>query len=161
MRPVFPLLALVAALALTPPVLAQSAPVDIGVGASATRENETTLVATAAWLPEWRRTENGVLRWELGAVYVRGRDNTRFDLSEDAGVFHGGARYERDNGFVAGFGVGVQAGRTSALSGNPQFVSTVGWRWDHVSLLARHISNASIKQPNDGETMLVAVWRFR
>ena len=110
------------------------------------------------WRPAATR---GVLRWELGVVYVRGRDNTRFDLSEDAGVVHGGARYERDNGFVAGFGVGVQAGRTDALSGNPQFVSTVGWRWQRFSLLARHISNASISQPNDGETMLVAAWRFR
>ncbi len=152
---------LAVAACLAAPVRAQSAPVDIGIGASATRENETTLVATAAWLPEWRRTARGVLRWELGAVYVRGRDNTRFDLSEDAGVVHGGARYERDNGFVAGFGVGVQAGRTDALSGNPQFVSTVGWRWQWFSLLARHISNASIRQPNDGETMLVAAWRFR
>ncbi|MDC7808398.1 acyloxyacyl hydrolase [Luteimonas sp BLCC-B24] len=152
---------LAVAACLAAPVRAQSAPVDIGIGASATRENETTLVATAAWLPEWRRTARGVLRWELGAVYVRGRDNTRFDLSEDAGVVHGGARYERDNGFVAGFGVGVQAGRTDALSGNPQFVSTVGWRWQRFSLLARHISNASIRQPNDGETMLVAAWRFR
>ena len=151
---------LAVAACLAAPVRAQSAPVDIGIGASATRENET-LVATAAWLPEWRRTARGVLRWELGAVYVRGRDNTRFDLSEDAGVVHGGARYERDNGFVAGFGVGVQAGRTDALSGNPQFVSTVGWRWQWFSLLARHISNASIRQPNDGETMLVAAWRFR
>ena len=51
-------------------------------------------------------------------------------------------------------------GHTDALSGNPQFVSTVGWRWDRFALLARHISNASIKQPNDGETMLMATWRF-
>ena len=143
------------------PAFAQSAPIEIGVGASATRENETTFVASAAWLPEWRRTGNGVLRWDVGAVYVRGRDHTRFDLDDDVAVFHGGARYERDNGFMAGFGVGVQAGRTDALSGNPQFVSSVGWRWQRFSLMARHISNASIKQPNDGETMLLATWRFR
>ncbi len=162
MRPFASVFAAATALCLVLPVHAQSAaPVDVGIGASATRENETTLVATAAWLPEWRRTANGVLRWELGAIYVRGRDNTRFDLAEDAGVVHGGARYERDNGFIAGFGIGVQAGRTDALSGNPQFVSSVGWRWQRFSVLARHISNASIKQPNDGETMLVAAWRFR
>ncbi|MDR7192343.1 acyloxyacyl hydrolase [Luteimonas terrae] len=161
MRPIISSIAAAVLACAVLPAAAQSAPVDIGIGASATRENETTLVASVAWLPEWRRTRNGVLRWDVGAVYVRGRDNTRFDLSEDAGVFHGGARYERDNGFVAGFGVGVQAGRTSALSGNPQFVSTVGWRWERFSLLARHISNASIKQPNDGETMLLAAWRFR
>lgn len=148
-------------LAATLPAAAQTAPVDLGIGASMTRDNETTLVASAAWLPEWRRTEHGVLRWDVGAIYVRGRDNTRFDLAEDTGVLYGGARYERDNGLVAGFGIGVQSGRTSALSGNPQFVSSVGWRWQRFSLLARHISNASIKQPNDGETMLLAAWRFR
>ena len=161
--PTLPVRALVcAALACSTaaPAMAEN-PVDLGIGASATRENSTTLVASLAWLPEWRRTEHGVLRWELGGVYVRGRDNTRFDLGEDAGVVHGGVRYERDNGFTAGFGVGAQFGRTDALSGNPQFVSTVGWRWDRFALLARHISNASIKQPNDGETMLLATWRFR
>lgn len=153
---------LAAGLMLAAPLAAQAAsPIDVGVGVSATRENETTVVATAAWMPEWRRTAHGVLRWELGAIYVRARDNTRFDLDEDVGVVHGGARYERDNGFTAGFGVGAQIGQTDALSGNPQFVSTIGWRWQRFSLLARHISNASIKQPNDGETMLVAAWRFR
>lgn len=161
MRPIISCLAAAVLVCTALPAAAQGAPVDLALGASATRENETTLVASVAWLPEWRRTGHGVLRWDVGAVYVRGRDNTRFDLSEDAGVFHGGARYERDNGFVAGFGIGVQTGRTSALSGNPQFVSTVGWRWQRFSLLARHISNASIKQPNDGETMLLAAWRFR
>ncbi|WP_052772778.1 acyloxyacyl hydrolase [Luteimonas sp. FCS-9] len=161
MRPVHSLV-LAATLSLAAPLAAQAAsPIDVGLGASATRENETTAVATVAWLPEWRRTASGVLRWELGAIYVRGRDGTRFDLDEDVGVVHGGARYERDNGFTAGFGVGAQIGRTDALSGNPQFVSTIGWRWQRFSLLARHISNASIKQPNDGETMLVAAWRFR
>ncbi|MEN4904970.1 acyloxyacyl hydrolase [Luteimonas sp. TWI1416] len=153
---------LAAGLALAAPLAAQAAsPIDVGVGASATRENETTAVVTLAWLPEWRRTAHGVLRWELGGVYIQARGDTRFDLDEDTGVIHGGARYERDNGFTAGFGVGVQIGETDALSGNPQFVSTIGWRWQRFSLLARHISNASIKQPNDGETMLVAAWRFR
>ncbi len=144
-----------------PLAFAQQAPIEVGAGVSATRENTSTFVAMAAWLPEWRRTDHGVLRWDVGAVYVNGRDNTRFDLAEDAGVVHGGLRYERENGFTAGFGAGVQFGKTDALSGNPQFVSTVGWRWDRFALLARHISNASIKQPNDGETMLLATWRFR
>lgn len=161
MRAVLPLLAILALACGVSPAHAQSSPFDIGIGASATRDNETTLVATAAWLPEWRRTARGQLRWELGALYVRGRDNTRLNLSDDVAIVHGGARYERDNGFIAGLGVGVQTGRTDALSGNPQFVSSVGWRWERFSLLARHISNASIKQPNDGETMLVVAWRFR
>ena len=48
----------------------------------------------------------------------------------------------------------------AALSGSPQFISTLGWQWGRFSLLARHISNASLHQPNDGETMLQAAWRF-
>jgi len=148
-----------AVLAAAPLALAQ-APVEVAGGVSVTRDSETTGIASVAWLPEWREAYGGTLRWEIGAIYVHGRSGTRLDLGEDVGVFHGGLRYDRPNGFTAGFGAGLQVGETDALSGNPQFVSTVGWRWDRFSLLARHISNASIKQPNDGETVLLAAWRF-
>lgn len=134
--------------------------VEVGAAVSFTRDYETTPVAALAWLPEWREFRGGVLRWEVGALHVRGRDDTAYDLVDDVTVFHGGLRYERPSGLTAGFGVGVQTGHTDALSGDPQFVSTIGWRWDRFSLLARHISNASIHQPNDGETMLQAAWRF-
>ncbi len=136
------------------------AQVEVAGGVSVTRDSETTGIASVAWMPEWRQAYGGTLRWELGAIYVHGRSGTRLDLDENVGVFHGGVRYDRPNGFTAGFGAGLQVGETDALSGNPQFVSTVGWRWGRFSLLARHISNASIKQPNDGETMLLAAWRF-
>ncbi|MGO1719368.1 MAG: acyloxyacyl hydrolase [Luteimonas sp.] len=150
------LLALVL-LASAPLAMAQ---VEVTGGISITRDSETSGVGSVAWMPEWREGFGGLLRWEVGAIYVPGRDSVHLDLDDDAAVFHGGLRYERDGGFTAGFGVGLQVGHTDALSGNPQFVSTVGWRWNRFSLLARHISNASIKQPNDGETMLLAAWRF-
>ena len=141
------------------PALAQ---VEVAAGISATRDNETTPIGTVTWLPEWRTLgEHGQLRWELGATHARGRSDSSYDNDDDVTVFHAGYRYERtDNGFTTGFGIGVQSGRTEALSGNPQFITTLGWRWGDFSLLARHISNASIKQPNDGETMLQAAWRF-
>lgn len=140
--------------------LAQSR-LELGGGVSITRGNETTPAISAAWLPAWRTMDNAVLRWELGAIHVRGRDDTRLDLDDDVTVAHAGLRYERtDNGLTLGFGIGAQAGETDALSGDPQFVSTAGWRWNRFSLLARHISNASLHQPNDGETMLMAAWRF-
>ncbi|MDH5824911.1 acyloxyacyl hydrolase [Luteimonas sp. RD2P54] len=153
-------LALLAALPLLAPARAQ-AQVEVAAGASATRDNETTAVASVAWLPEFRPLSSAVLRWELGAIHVRGRDDTRYDLEDEVTVAHAGLRYERtDNGLTLGFGVGAQAGETDALSGDPQFVTTAGWRWGRFSLLGRHISNASLDQPNDGETMLVAAWRF-
>lgn len=154
------LAAAVLSAALSLPAAAQSR-FEVSAGPSWTRDNEVTPVVAAAWLPELRPLNNAVLRWELGVIHVRGRDDTAYDLEDDVTVGHAGLRYERtDNGLTLGFGVGAQSGHTDALSGDPQFVSTVGWRWNRFSLLARHISNASIHQPNDGETMVVAAWRF-
>ena len=140
------------------PAAAQS--FEVAGGVSLTRDNEDTPVLTMAWLPEWREFKGGTLRWEVGATHVRGRSDSAYDNGDDVTLFHGGLRYERPSGLVGGFGVGVQEGETEALSGSPQFISTVGWRWNRFSLLARHISNASLQQPNDGETMLQAAWRF-
>ncbi|MGY0559892.1 acyloxyacyl hydrolase [Luteimonas sp. A277] len=152
-RPAFALMLLASA----PLALAQ---VEVGAAVSITRDSETTAIGAVAWQPYWRDAWNGQLRWDIGAMYVHGRKDTHLDLDENVVVAHGGLRWEHTSGFTAGFGAGLQVGRTDALSGNPQFVSTVGWRWDRFALLARHISNASIKQPNDGETMLMATWRF-
>ncbi len=149
------LLVLAAAVA---PARAQS--FEVGAGMSFTRGNEDTPVVSAAWLPEWREFKGGTLHWEIGALHVRGRSDSAYDNGDDVTVFHGGLRYERPSGMVGGLAVGVQAGETEALSGSPQFVSTFGWRWGRFSLLARHISNASLHQPNDGETMLQGTWRF-
>ena len=58
----------------------------------------------------------------------------------------------------------VEDDRVDALGlgalGDPQFITSVGWRWDRFSLSIRHISNASLHSPNDGETALVGAWRF-
>ena len=141
------------------PAMAQ---VELGAGASKTTGNEYTPVASVAWLPEVRALDNATLRADLGAVYVDGRDGVPGrDLSDGVFVAHAGLRYERtNNGLTLGAGIGAQAGESDALSGDPQFITTLGWRWDRFSLLLRHISNGGLEDPNDGETMLVAAWRF-
>ena len=139
---------------------AAAAEVEVGAGVSLTRNNEDTPVATVAWLPAWREHRGGMLHWEFGAMHLRARSDSDYDNDDQVTAFHGGLRYERPSGLTAGFGVGVQSGSTDALSGAPQFVSTLGWRWGRFSLLARHVSNASLHQPNDGETMLQGAWRF-
>lgn len=162
-RPIHAPARLLALLALTLPCAFAAHAADrfeVGAGVSFTRDNEDTPVFAAAWLPEWREYRGGTLRWEIGAMHVRGRSDSHYDNFDDVTVVHAGLRYERPSGLVAGFGAGVQSGKTEALSGDPQVISTFGWRWNRFSLLARHISNASIHQPNDGETMLQAAWRF-
>src|SRR5690606_29704751 len=83
---------------------AAAAQVEVGAGVSFTRDNEDTPVAAVAWLPEWREFRGGTLRWELGAMHVRGRSDSAYDNGDDVTVFHGGLRYERPSGMVAGFG---------------------------------------------------------
>lgn len=42
---------------------------------------------------------------------------------------------------------------TEALSSHYQFVSTLGWQGEHLSLQIRHVSNGGLHDPNRGETM--------
>lgn len=135
---------------------------EAAAGVSATKGNEPTAVASVAWLPHVRDLEHATLRADVGALYVDGRgDIPGRDLADDVVVAYAGLRYERTgNGLTLGAGVGAQAGESDALSGAPQFVTTLGWRWQAFSLLLRHVSNASIDQPNHGETMLLGAWRF-
>lgn len=149
-------------LAALPPLAQADAGLEVAAGASTTTDREFTRVASVAWLPELRRFERAALRAEVGVVHVDGRRPVPGrDLVDDVQVGFLGLRYERaDSGLTLGAGIGAQAGETDALSGDPQFVTTAGWRWDRFSLLVRHISNASLHAPNDGETMLLGAWRF-
>ncbi len=147
-------------LALLSPTAFGQANIEVHGGMSATTGGETTSVVAAAWTPELRKTDHGSLRLELGAMRFDGRDVPGRDLSDNVGVGYVGLRFERDNGFLYGFGVGAQSGHSDALSGDPQFVSSLGWRWSRFSLIGRHVSNASLHEPNNGETMLLAGWRF-
>lgn len=141
---------------------ALAADIELAAGASTTTDREFTRVASVAWLPAIRPLDSALLRAEVGAIHVDGRGEVRGrDLADSVTVGFVGLRYERtDNGLTLGAGIGAQSGETDALSGDPQFVTTAGWRMDRFSLLVRHISNASLHSPNDGETMLVAAWRF-
>jgi len=133
---------------------------EIGAGLSLTRDEETTSTLALAWLPLQRDVRGGMLHGDIGAIHIRGRHHSRYNNAAGVSILHGGIRYERANGLIIGFGAGVQHGRTDALSGDPQFISSIGWRWNHVSLMLRHISNASLHKPNEGENILQAAWRF-
>jgi len=153
------LLVTVCALLAAIPATAQTH-LEIGAGLSFTRDNEDTQAAVIAWLPPWREAYGGLLRADMGAMYLRKRSHSRYNNAQSVRLVHAGLRYERANGLTAGFAVGVQDGKTDALSGGPQFISSIGWRWGRVSLLLRHISNAGLHNPNEGENILQLGWRF-
>jgi len=145
------------------PAAAQSRPesgFELGAGMSFTRDEEHTPAIGIAWLPYWREFHQGTLRWDLGAIHLRARDHSRYDNDDAVNIFHAGLRYERPGGLIGGFAIAVQHGKTDALSGDPQFISSIGWRWNRISLMFRHISNARLHGPNEGENILQLGWRF-
>lgn len=134
------------ALASAPLATARAASdIEVALGASTTTDREFTRTASVAWVPELRQLDNAVLRAQAGLIYIHGRGQVvDRDLEDDVWVGYVGLRYERsDNGLTLGAAIGAQSGETDALSGDPQFVTSVGWRWDRLSLSVRHISNAS------------------
>lgn len=142
------------------PVAFAQANIELQGGVSTTTGGERTGVIAASWLPAIKPTRNGVLRLDIGAMRFDGRDTPRRNLADDVGVYYVGIRSEHQSGLLWGIGVGAQSGHTDALSGDPQFVSSLGWRWRHFTLMLRHVSNATLHQPNDGETALLAGLRF-
>lgn len=142
--------------------LPAAAETEISGGVALPIRGKPAPIVGVAWLPELRTFDSAVLRLDLGLVVVGPRDTPKNrSLDDTVAVGLVGVRYERtDSGFFAGFAVGAQAGETDALSGGPQFASTLGWRWDRWSLAYRHISNAGIEEPNFGEDTLLVGYRF-
>lgn len=143
-------------------VLPAAAETEVSGGVAVPIRGIPAPVAGIAWLPELRTLDSAVLRLELGLVAVGPRDTVKNrSLDDTVAVGLIGLRYERtDNGFFAGFAIGAQAGETDALSGGPQFASTLGWRWDRWSLAYRHISNGGIDEPNFGEDIVLLGYHF-
>lgn len=134
------------------------ADIELQAGVSTTRGSERTDLVAASWLPALDATPARVLRLDIGAMRFGGR--ARPESGDVVRVLYLGIRSERDSGLVWGLGVGVQSGRSQALSGDPQFVSSLGWRWNRFTLTLRHVSNAGLHGPNHGETALLAGLRF-
>lgn len=139
---------------------ASASAVEVLVGASTPIEHEWTPVGAIAWQPELRTYARGVLNWDLGLTWVGARDTSRRRLDRSVLVSHLGFRFDRNDGLTLGFGIGSQRNLTDALSGEPQFVSTIGWIRGRWVFLVRHISNGGLDDPNIGETMLLAGMRF-
>lgn len=54
----------------------------------------------------------------------------------------------------------LNTNETASLSGHVQFGNGIGYRGRQWELMLRHVSNARLKKPNHGETMLLVGYRF-
>lgn len=109
---------------------------------------------------------SGRLDWtpDISAGWIDNRDvrryrNWEYDTNHAVALLAAGARFHYgapDAWYRPLFFSFQLAGinhTTQALSSHYQFVSTLGWQGEHLSLQIRHISNGGFNGPNRGETM--------
>ncbi len=132
-------------------------------GKSITSQGRTTSVVEGEWLGKARQWKGIVFQPDIGLTYVAARHHQRSrDFSRGAGVGAVGVRFpELPYHLFFSFQLGVAGPETPALSSAQQFVSSLGWADDNTVLLVRHISNASTRKPNLGETMLLFGVEFK
>ncbi|WP_300621691.1 acyloxyacyl hydrolase [Dokdonella sp.] len=124
-------------------------------GPSVTLSKEWTGAAFVERLGTLRAT--GPLAWapDFALGVVAARSTRRASLDRDVVLAALGARvYVWHTLFVSGQ-VALLAGRTDALSSAGEFVTSVGWQGGRWTAMVRHISNARLREPNHGETMLL------
>lgn len=113
-----------------------------------------------------RRLGDSRLSWAPDASlgWIDGRDTSRFgegrySARDPVWLAALGARFRYGDpgdwyrSLFFSFQPALQHGRTQALSSVYEFVSTLGWQGQHVSVQIRHVSNGSLQGPNRGETM--------
>jgi hypothetical protein len=90
----------------------------------------------------------------LGAI----GGTSRFGDARDETVWLGavGARLNLWRGFFTSFELGAVSSQTPAFSSTYQFVTSLGWSYEHFVVSLRHVSNGGLKGSNYGETMLLA-----
>jgi hypothetical protein len=141
---------------------AQAGELDLTAGASATvgvRWAPVAFLDAGADAHEWAG-----LHWQPVATlgWIGSRDDGNDHLDHDVAIAGAGVRLvDWWGGAFIGFEVAYAGERTDALSSHEQFISSLGWRGEHVIFMVRHISNGDIfGGRNLGETMVLAGLTF-
>jgi hypothetical protein len=101
---------------------------------------------------------------DVSVGWIDGRDVARFrgkryTTSDSIALLAAGIRLYGGDGdewsrrWFLGLQPVLHTGRTQALSSVYEFATTLGWQGRRFSVQLRHISNASLHEPNRGETM--------
>jgi len=96
----------------------------------------------------------------LSLGVIGGKGTARDQADRTVGVLAGGVRITSPWGLFLQEQGAVIGPRTQALSSTGQFVSSLGWQGERLSVQVRHISNGGAHGRNAGETMALLGWRF-
>ena len=128
-------------------------------------DGHATSAAFAETVFASRRIGDSHFSWapDVSVGWIGGRalaryDDRRYRTRDDVWLLAAGARFRYGEamdgrGLFLSVQPALQRGRTQGLSSGYEFVSTLGWQGEHVSVQLRHVSNAGLHGPNRGETM--------
>lgn len=122
----------------------------VGAGAASEHHGEGATVASIAWRGQQRHP------WEVMVGHIGKREDTN---AEDSWYLAGSKRLYWRQWFVSG-GLAWVNVDNDILSGHGQFITGAGRDIGRLSVSLRHLSNASTKGRNRGETLLMLEYRF-
>jgi hypothetical protein len=125
-----------------------SARAELGLGLVDEIEGDRTEIATLAWLTEQRHP------WEFLIGHIHARDGHE-SLHSPSVTFAAASKRLTWRNFYLASGVALTDADNEILSGEVQFLSTLGWMLGDWSVALRHLSNANTGGRNRGETFLV------
>lgn len=140
-------LVLVATLGLSQPALAG---LHVGAGAANQHHGEGATAASIAWRGQQRHP------WELLLGHIGQRESAN---AGESWYLAGSKRLYWRQWFVSG-GLAWVNVDNDILSGHGQFITGTGRDFGPMSVSLRHLSNASTKGRNRGETLLMLEYRF-
>jgi len=128
------------------------------VGSGFTRSNSWSNAAFVDLVAPKRQADLfGGIEWSPMFTFGGIGGVSRFGRDDKTVWFLGaGARVQLPERFFASFELGAVAPRTPAFSSTYEFATSLGWQWERFVISVRHISNAGLKEPNFGETMILA-----
>lgn len=135
--------------------------VDVAAGVSVTSGHRSSAaLAVDVVEPAWKLGNTNIVP-DFGLTGIKGIDGYGHDFSRTTWVAAAGLCAPRLwEHLYFSFQLAAAAPQTPALSSTEQFVSTLGWSNGGEVVMLRHISNASLRAPNLGETMLLVGVRF-
>jgi hypothetical protein len=144
-----------AAALLTVLALPARADTELALGFADEIHGETAPIATLGWVGATRHP------WEALIGHIESRDGQGLSRTPTTTFIGAAKRLTYRRWFIStGIALADTNNDNEVLSGPFQFMTGIGYGGERWSIAARHLSNASIRGNNRGETFVVVGFRF-
>lgn len=130
--------------------LAQAQDFEISAGASQSHHQWTPTLAVEWNHPIQTQWKGAQLSWVWGNQYFSSVNRFR-----SLDLWNAGLRFTRPPWFFEESLAFDFTHHNKSISNNTSFSTSLGLKWHRLFWMIRHISNAGLKEPNRGETMIL------